>query len=105
MTGPFVRALSWAGLVLVASTSAYGLQLTAAALMSSEVSVNQVKPETIRRTVLVVAVDPDTGDHAQVECGMLLQNFSSEMLLVRAEDFPAVARECNHRTASGGPTG
>ena len=95
------QMLAWVCLVLVASTTAYGLQLTAAALVPSAAAANQVTPETPTRNVLIVAVDPVTGDRAQVECGVPSYNFASDMYLVDANDFPAVARECTHGTTSG----
>lgn len=95
------RVLAWVCLVLLASTTAYGLQLTAAALVPSAAAANQVTSDTLTRNVLIVAVDPVTGDRAQVECGVPSYSFASDMLLVDGRDFPTVARQCDPLTRSG----
>lgn len=95
------QVLAWICLVLVASTTAYGLQLTAAAMLPSVAEVDQVTSATFTRNVLIVAVNPVTGDRAQVECDAPPNSFASDVLIVNANDFPAVAQVCNHPTASG----
>jgi hypothetical protein len=95
------QVLAWIGLVLVASTAAYGLQRTAAALVPSADAAPQTTSATWTRRVLLVAVDPVTGDRAHVECDMPSYSFTSDVVLLDANDFPAVARVCNHPTASG----
>jgi hypothetical protein len=94
------QILAWICLVLVASTSAYGLQLTAAAMMPSVDAALQVTAATFTRRVWLVAIDPVTGDRAQVECNILSYSFASNVVLVDAKDFPAFAQTCNHPTAT-----
>ena len=89
------QLLAWICLVLVASTTAYGLQRTAAAMVPSAAAAGQVTSATLTRRVLLVAVDPATGDRAQVECDAPSYRFASDVLLVDANDFPAVAQVCN----------
>lgn len=99
------QLLAWVCLVLVASTSAYGLQLTAAVLVppaaaagqvtSAPAAAGQVTSTKFTRRVLVFAVDPVTGDRAQVECDAPSTSFVSDVLIVDANDFPAVAQVCN----------
>jgi hypothetical protein len=91
--------LAWFCLVLVASTSAYGVQLTAAAMLPSD-SPSLVTSATFTGKVLIVAIDPVTGDRAQVECDAPSNSFVSNMVLVDPEDFAAVARECSGDDAS-----
>jgi len=95
------QMLAWICLVLIASTTAYGLQLTAAALVPSAAEAHQVISDTPTRNLLVVAVDPVTGGRAQVECNVPSYSFASDTILVDSRDFPAVARECNERATSG----
>jgi hypothetical protein len=84
--------LGWMCLVLVASTTAYGLQLTAVAMVPSVAGADQVTSETFTRNVLIVAVNPVTGDRAQVEFCAPPDSFASDVLIVTANDFPAVAQ-------------
>jgi hypothetical protein len=95
------QMLAWICLVLVASTMAYGLQLTAAAIVPSAAAADQLTPATFTRKVLIVVVDPVTGDRVQVECDAPANSFASDLFLVDANNFPAVAQVCVHPTASG----
>jgi hypothetical protein len=95
------RFLAWFCLVLVASTTAYGLQLIAAAIQPSAAAASQVTSATVAHHILIVAVDPVTGDRTQMECGAPTDSFASEVLLVDANDLPAVARVCK---VVGAPT-
>jgi hypothetical protein len=95
------HVLAWICLVLVASTAAHALQLTAAAMVPSADAAHQVTSATLTRKVLLVAVDPVTGDRTQVECDVPSYSFTRDVVLVDAKDFPAVAQTCNHATASG----
>ena len=106
------RLLAWICLVLAASTSAYGLQLTAAALVSpadaagqvtsATAAAGQITSTTFTRRVLLVAVDPVTGDSEQVECDAPSYSFASDVIFVYANDFPAVAQVCNVADALAG---
>lgn len=89
------RIFAWICLVLVASTTAYGLQLTAAAMVPSTDAAHRVTSATFTRRVLLVAVDPVTSDRAQVECDVPSYSFTSDVVLLDANDFPAVAQRCN----------
>jgi len=42
----------------------------------------------------IVAVNPVTGDRAQVECETPSNTFTTDVVLVDASDFPALARVC-----------
>jgi hypothetical protein len=44
--------------------------------------------------VLIVAVDPATGDRAQVVCVAPANSFASDEVAVDAADLPAVAHAC-----------
>jgi hypothetical protein len=88
------QMLAWICLVLVASTTAYGLQRTAAAMVPSAAAAGQVPSTTVTRRVLIVAVDSVTGDRAQVECEAPSYSFASDVLVVDANDVPAVAQVC-----------
>jgi hypothetical protein len=89
------RIFAWTCLALVASASAYGLQLTAAALAPSAASAQQVTSATLTRTELIVAVDPVTGDNKwQLECNVPVDSFASDVVLVDASGFPAVLQVC-----------
>ncbi len=90
--------LAWICLVLVASTTAYGLQLTAAAMLPSAAaaSQNQLSPATVTRSMLIVAVDPVTGERiTQAVCEVPAYNFTSDVVLVDAADFRSVVGACN----------
>jgi hypothetical protein len=91
--------LAWFCLVLVASTSAYGIQLLAAA-MTPAASPSHITSASLTRKVLIVAVDPVTGDRAQVECDAPSTTFTSNVVLVDPDDYAAVARECTGADAS-----
>jgi hypothetical protein len=95
------QVLAWVRLLLVASTTAYGLQLSVEALVPSAAATTQVAPATFTRTVLIVAVDPATGDREQAECAVHSDSFSSDVLLVDASDFFVVSRACSRMSASG----
>jgi hypothetical protein len=90
-----VRLLAWICLVLVASTTAYGLQLTAAAMVPPTAAAGRVNAGTSTGRVLLVAVDPATGDRAQVECDAPSYSFASDVVLVDADTFSDVAQVCN----------
>jgi hypothetical protein len=81
-------------LVLVASTSAYGLQLTAAATLQSPDAANQATATSTRK-VLIITVDPITGEREQMECALSSSTFASDVVLVQAQDFSSIARICN----------
>jgi hypothetical protein len=91
--------LAWFCLLLVASTSAYAFQLTAAAVMPSD-RRSLLTSTTFTRKVLIAAIDPVTGDRAQVECDAPSNSLVSDVVLVDPEDFAAVARECSGNDAS-----
>jgi hypothetical protein len=95
------QMLAWICLVLVASTTAYGLQLSVEKLVPSAVAANQVAPATFTRKVLIVAVDPVTGDREQAECDAPSNSFASDVLLVDASDFLAVIQSCSPPSALG----
>jgi hypothetical protein len=88
-------------LVLVASTAAYGLQLTAAALLPAAASADQLASAAGTRNVLIIAVDPVTGDRAQLECHAPSSAFASDVLLVDASDFLVVSQRCSPPSTSG----
>ena len=88
------RALAWICLALLASTSAYGLHLTAVAMAPASDAAHQITSATVTRKVLLVAVDPVTGDRAQAECDVSYDDFTSDMFLVDASDFRALAQNC-----------
>jgi hypothetical protein len=49
--------------------------------------------------VLIVAIDPVTGDRAQVECDAPVYSFASDIVVMDAGDFPAVSRLCTRGDA------
>ena len=96
------RAFAWTCLVLTACTAAYGLQLTAAALVhSADASANKVTSSSPTRTVLIVAIEADSGDRiAQVECDVPAYNFTGDVLLVDASELAEVTQTCADAHAS-----
>jgi hypothetical protein len=64
-------------------------------MVPSAAAVDQRTSAPLTRKVLIVPVDPVTGDRAQVECDAPSNSFASDVLFVGANDFPAVARVCN----------
>ena len=95
------QMLAWICLVLVASTTAYGLQLSVEALVPSAVAAKQVATATSTSKVLIVAVDPVTGDRVQAECDAPSNSFASDVLLVDASDFLVVSQRCSSSSALG----
>jgi hypothetical protein len=91
--------IAWFCLVLVACASAYGVQLTATAMKPSD-SPSLIPSATFTQKVLIAAIDPVTGDRAQVECDAPSNSFVSDVVLVDPKDFAAVARECSGDDAS-----
>jgi hypothetical protein len=91
------RILALFCLLLVASTTPYGLQLTAAAMQPAAATVDEPGPATGTRTMLIVAVDPVTGDRAQLECQAPSSAFGSDVVVVDAEYFSEIARVCTYR--------
>jgi hypothetical protein len=109
--------LSWICLVVVASTTAYGLELAAAAMVPSvaadELDRSDQAPDShdIRELrgallqaastsstgmVLITGQDATTGDRIQVECVTATDRIASDALLVELKDLPAVAAQvCN----------
>jgi hypothetical protein len=49
---------------------------------------------TLTRHVVIAAVDPVTGDRAQIECDVPAATFASDLVIVDANDFAAVTRAC-----------
>jgi hypothetical protein len=88
------QLLAWICLVLVASTTAYGLQLTATAITASAAAASQVSTATLTRRVLIIAVDPVTGDRAQLECHVPSYTFANDVVVVHAKCFSEIARVC-----------
>jgi hypothetical protein len=90
------QVLAWMCLVLVASTSGYGLQLAAAAILPSPLGSVQhpVTSASITRRVLIVVVNPRTGDRWHAECDAPPNSFASDTVLVDANAFLAVASAC-----------
>jgi hypothetical protein len=86
--------LAWIGLVLVASTTAYGVQLTGAAMLPTAAAASLPTADKSTRDVLIIAIDPVTGDRVQVECHAAASAFASDVVLVDAKDFPAAAQAC-----------
>jgi len=96
------QVLAWVCLLLVASTTAYGLQRSVEALAPSVAAANQVAPATVTRKESIVAVDPVTGDRSQLECDAASDSFAtSDVLLVDASDLLVVSQRCSHPSASG----
>jgi hypothetical protein len=88
-------------LVLIASASAYGLQLVATAMVPSAALPDQyqVSSTIVTRRVLIVAVDPDAGDVTQVECDAPAYSFAVDTIVVDAHDLAGTASVCNRRFA------
>ena len=97
------HVLAWICVVLVASMSAYGLQLTAAAMVPSAAAAEPVTSTTSSRKVLIVAVDPVTGDREQVECDAPSYSFASDLLLVEGNEYPADTHVCTAFTEAVRP--
>lgn len=102
------QALPWLCLLIVASTSAYGLQLTAASMVPSAVAdqrdgssqaldghgigeprgaVLQAASASSTRTVLITGEDTITGDRMDVECTTTSDRVASDALLVELKDL------------------
>jgi hypothetical protein len=118
VTHPWVgQVLAWTSLLAVASTSAYGLQLTAAAMVPTAAaeqrtgsSLSARDADEIRArdraqvqaasaasatTVLIIGEDAATGDHIQIECATS-NSLASDMLLVDLKDLADFAAHiCN----------
>jgi hypothetical protein len=95
------QMLAWICLVLVASTTAYGLQLSVEALVPSVVAAKHVTTATFTSKVLIVAIDPVTGDRAQADCDAPSNSFASDVLLVDASDSLVVSQRCSTPSTSG----
>jgi len=97
------QVFMWICLVLVASTSAYGLQRTATDMLppAAAADQNQVSSATVTRAVLIVADDPVTGAVTQVECDAPVNSFAGDMVLVDAKDLPGIASTCIRTAALG----
>ena len=89
------QVLAWICLVLVACTAAYGLQLTAAAIVPPASADDRGASIQSMRKVLIVADDPVKGEAARVECDVPTSSYVSDVLLVDANDLRDVARACN----------
>jgi hypothetical protein len=87
------QLVAWISLVVVASTSAYALQLTAASMLPAAAPADQFAP-TVTGNILIVAVDPVTGDRAQLECHAPSGAFPSNVVVVEAMYFSEIARVC-----------
>jgi hypothetical protein len=92
------QLVAWIGLVLVAGTSAYGLNVTAMTMLSSTAAAGRLTSSTTRREVLIVAVDPVTGDRAQMVCDAPANGFTGDTLLVNASDLSTISQVCNPPT-------
>jgi hypothetical protein len=88
------HVVAWICLVLVACTAAYGLQLTAAAVVEPSAAAETVTSDPPARQVLIVAVDPVSGGRTQVVCDARANAFVSDGLLVDATDVPTAAQAC-----------
>lgn len=98
----------WLCLVLVASTSAYGVQLAAAPIApSTDHYVTQQHASALQATfrtptviVLIAGYDAATGDQMQVGCATTSDRVASDALLVKLKDFGTVASQvCTEATA------
>jgi hypothetical protein len=89
------QVLAWICLVLVACTSAYGLQLAAAAIVPPASAVDRGASIPLTRKVLIVVDDPLKGEGARVECDVPTSSYVSDVLLVDANDLPNVAQACD----------
>jgi hypothetical protein len=89
------QVLAWICLVLVACTTAYGLQLTAAAIVPPASAADRGAPVTSTRRVLILVDNPVTGESARVECDVPTSSYVSDVFLVDANDLPVVALACN----------
>jgi hypothetical protein len=109
--------LSWICLVAVASTTAYGLELAAAAMVPSVATdeldgsnqaldghdirelrgaLPQAASTSSTGMVLITGQDAAGGDRMQVECVTANDRIASDVLLVELKDLPAVAAQvCN----------
>jgi hypothetical protein len=111
--------LPWIGFLVVLSTSAYGLDTAAAAFGSTAPAIHasvagsdygiagaqvaamvrsaaggdQLTSETVTREVLIV-VDNPAGDRAQLRYHVPSNAFASDVVLVDANEFLAVAQVC-----------
>jgi hypothetical protein len=92
--------VAWSCLLVVASTAAYGLQLTVAGMVPSAAADTPATSVISTRSVLIVAIDPVTGARAQVECDAPANTFASEVVLVDGDDFPNVVRACEVSNAA-----
>jgi hypothetical protein len=81
--------------VLVGTTTAYGLQLTATAITAPAAAVSQVTLHTDTHRVLIVALDPVAGDVQQTECDVPAYSFASDMVRIDAKDLPRIAAACS----------
>jgi hypothetical protein len=109
--------LPWICLLVVASTTAYGLQLGAAATVSSAAAdqldgsyqaldghgigeqrgaLLQAASTSSTGMILITGQDATTGDRMQMECITANDRIASDALLVELKDFPAIAAQvCN----------
>jgi len=114
------QLLPWLCLLAVASTSAYGIQLTALAMVPSAPAARAdeiYRPEggdelsdhraalvraasTPSRRVIIVGYDATGLDQMQVECVTAGEQIATDTLLVESKDFqPVAAQVCNVPTA------
>jgi hypothetical protein len=93
--------LAWVCLLAVLSAGAYGLRLTAAAMLPDREAADHINRVPSTRTVLIVAVDIVASVRKQAECDAAPNSFATDVLLVDASDFSAVVRTCSYPGVSG----
>src|SRR5207247_2611655 len=106
------QVLPWICLLVVVSTTAYGLELVAASMVpppatdrlggsyqtldghdtrDQRSALLQAASMSSTRMVLITGEDATTGDRMQVECATTTDRFAEDALLVELKDFPDVA--------------
>ncbi len=115
------QVLAWICLLVVASTTAYGLQLAAASIVPTvadgqhngsyqgldgddireqRAALLQAASTSLARMVLITGLDATTGDRTQVECLTAGGGIASDALSVDLQDLPCVAAlVCNVSSA------
>lgn len=106
------RVLAWICLVLVVTTSAYGLQLAAAAIVPTSAddqsAVTEPRGPTLQQAattsthmLLIIGFDESTGERIQLECATSSDRVAVDALAVQLNNLGNVAGQlCSGSAAS-----
>jgi hypothetical protein len=85
------------------ASSSFSQVLAWICLVLPAAAADQITSATVTRRVLIVVVNPLTGDRAQLQCHVPSNAFARDVVRVEADEFLAVAQVCVDNPAAGGP--